>query len=168
MIWYLLILLFGLLLLWIMLGPVIIFLDTGSNQYRISLPGVITLMVVLAEGQILIRGWIFFVPFKFDPFKKRRQKKKKDPAKAVKKKSKKRSGSIRVVRKIVAAFRIRKLLLDIDTDDMILNAWLVPVFSMVNSEDIQMQVNFQGNGYLHLDLRTRIGAILWILFQNRK
>ena len=158
MIWYLLILLFGLLILWIMLGPVIIFMDTGSNQYRISLPGVITLMVVLAEGQILIRGWIFFVPFKFDPFKKRRQKKK----------SKKRSGSIRVVRKIVAAFRIRKLLLDIDTDDMILNAWLVPVFSMVNSEDIQMQVNFQGNGYLHLDLRTRIGAILWILFQNRK
>ncbi len=167
MIWYILILLFCLLLVWMLLGPVIIFLDTGSNQYRISLPGVVTLMVVANGDQILIRGWIFFVPFKFDPFKKRKQTKKKDPARTVTKKSKKRSASIRMFRKVVAAFRIRKLLLDIDTDDVLLNAWLVPAFSMVNSAQIQMQVNFEGTAYLHLDLRTRIGAILWILFKNR-
>ncbi len=72
-----------------------------------------------------------------------------------------------MIQNIIAAFRIRKLYLDIDTEDFLFNAWLVPVFSMVNSDQIRMQVNFQGNATLHLDLRTRIGAILWIFLKNR-
>lgn len=167
MIWYLLILLFCLLLTWLLLGPLIIFLDSDSNRYRISLPGVFSVMVVPAEDQILIRGWIFFVPFNFDPFKKRKPKKKKDPTKTVKKKSKKSSVSIHKVQKMIATFRIRKLYLDIDTDDFLFNSWLVPAFSLVNNDQIQLQVNFHGDAIMHVDLRTRIGAILWILLKNR-
>jgi len=58
--------------------------------------------------------------------------------------------------------------MDIDTDDFLLNAWLVPAFSAVNNgQNVQMQVNFEGNMFLDLDLRTRIGALAWILIKNR-
>jgi len=58
------------------------------------------------------------------------------------------------------AMRIRKLHLDVDTDDFTLNAWLIPVFSAVNSENIRLQENIEGNATLLLDLRTRSGALI--------
>ena len=67
----------------------------------------------------------------------------------------------------LGSFRIRKLHLDLDTDDFMLNAWLVPVFSMVNSKDIQMRVNFDGNSSLLLDLRIHLGSLLWIFIKSR-
>ncbi len=62
---------------------------------------------------------------------------------------------------LLHAFRIRKLHLNIDTDDYALNAWLIPVFSAVNSENIRLQANFEGDASMQLDLRTRLGALLW-------
>ena len=62
---------------------------------------------------------------------------------------------------LLGAVRVRKLDLDLDTDDYSLNAWLIPAFSMVNGGNIQMQVNFEGRAALVLDLRTRIGTLLW-------
>ena len=58
-------------------------------------------------------------------------------------------------------------ILDIDTDDFMLNAWLVPAFSFINSENIQMRVNFHGTSSLVLDLRTRLGLLLWTVIRNK-
>jgi len=55
---------------------------------------------------------------------------------------------------------VRKLELDLDTDDFSLNVWLIPAISMVNGENIHMQVNFEGRAALEMDLRTRIGTLL--------
>lgn len=168
MIWYIIITLFFVLLLWILLGPVVLTLDTSVNRYRFMLPGVVSISLVPAEGFFRIHGWIFFVPFRLDPLKmgknrKRRKKEEKD-----KKKEKKPSGrkkgfnQMKKIRKMLGAIRIRRLELDIDTDDYLLNAWLVPAFATVNSYDnIQMNVNFEGNLFLHMDVRTRVGALVW-------
>lgn len=67
----------------------------------------------------------------------------------------------------MGAFRIRRLEADIDTDDFTLNAWLVPVFSMVNRENIHLQANFEGYNSLVLDLRVTLGALLWILIRTK-
>jgi len=66
----------------------------------------------------------------------------------------------------IRLFRIRKLHLDLDTDDTIMNAWLVPVFSIVNTQNIQVRVNFEGISSLTLDLRTRLGSLLWIFIRT--
>jgi len=65
------------------------------------------------------------------------------------------------------AMRIRKLHLDVDTDDFTLNAWLIPVFSAVNSENIRLQANFEGNATLLLDLRTSLGALIWAFLKSK-
>ena len=67
---------------------------------------------------------------------------------------------------LIGSFRIKELQLEIDAEDPVLNAWLVPVFSIVNSENIQMRVNFEGSSSLVLDLRTRLGALLWIFIKS--
>jgi hypothetical protein len=133
----------------------------------VTLPGIFKAAWVSAGDLFQIRGWIFFIPFKINPLKRRERKNKEERPLPGKKRTGRRPGSVRLIKGAIRSFRIRRLLLDIDTDDFSLNAWLVPVFSVVSSENIRMQVNFEGNALLHLDLRTRIGTILFQLIKNR-
>jgi hypothetical protein len=122
-------------------------------------------VVVPDEGLFHIRIWVFFIPFKFNPFGGKKEKRKKKPREN--KKIRWRSGNIRMMKGALHAFRVRRLEADIDTDDFTLNAWLVPVFSMVNGENIRLQVNFEGHQSLLLDLRVTLGALLWILIKTK-
>ena len=158
MIWYILILMLLIFLFWILLMPVILYTDTDRNRYLLTLPGIFRAVVVPDNGLFHIRGWIFFIPFKFNPFVQRKRKKERKPRE--KKKSVWRSGNFRTMRGALRAFRIRKLEADIDTDDFTMNAWLVPVFSAVNEENICLRVNFEGHQSLLLDLRVTLGALL--------
>lgn len=158
MIWYIIISLLLIFLFWILLMPVILYTNTDRNRYLLTLPGIFRAVLVPDDGLFHIRGWIFFIPFKFNPFVQRKRKRERKPRK--KKKSVWRSGNIRTMRGALRAFRIRKLEADIDTDDFTMNAWLVPVFSAVNEENICLRVNFEGHQSLLLDLRVTLGALL--------
>ena len=167
MIWYILISLLLLFLVWLLLVPVILYTNTDRNRYLLTLPGIFRAVVVPFEGLFQIKGWIFFIPFKFNPFE---QKKRKGEKKSVKKKKNKRfwkSGNFRTMSGALRAFRIRRLEANIDTDDFTMNAWLVPVFSAVNRENIRLQVNFEGHHSLLLDLRVTLGALLWSIIKAK-
>ena len=140
------------------------------------LPGVVSVSLVPAGGFFHIRGWVFFVPFRMDPLKmgksrrgrKKRNKGEEKTDNGKKKEKKKQRGrqkgleNMKKFRKVAGAIRVRRLELDIDTDDYQLNAWLVPAFAAVNSyKNVQMQVNFEGYLSMHLDVRTRVGTVIW-------
>lgn len=165
MIWYILISLLVVFLFWMLLVPVVLYTNTSRNRYLLTLPGIFRAVAVPHEGLFHIRGWIFFIPFTFNPFEQQKKKSAKKPVKKKKKKKKKRtfwkSGRFRTMKGVLSAFRIKRLEADIDTDDFTLNAWLVPVFSAVNQENVRLQVNFEGNQSLLLDLRVTLGALLW-------
>jgi hypothetical protein len=169
MIWYTLIILLIIFLTWILLGPVILRLNSDRNQYQLMLPGIIKASVVPSQDLIHIKGWIFFVPFRLDLSKlKRGRGKKRGEKEEKRRKTRKRSGSLRMIRSIPGAFQIRRLWLDLDTDDFMLNVWLIPSFSALNTHrNIQMQVNFEGHIFMDLDLRTRIASLLWIIIKNK-
>ena len=169
MIWYILIILFITLLTWLLLGPVILRLNSDRNQYQLMLPGVIKASVVPSQDLIHIKGWIFFVPFRLDLSKLKKGKgRRKGEEKKKRKKTRKRSGSLRMIRSIPDAFQIRRLWLDLDTDDFMLNVWLIPSFSALNTHrNIQMQVNFDGQLFMDMDLRTQIASLLWLIIRNR-
>jgi hypothetical protein len=168
MIWYIFIAIIVAILLWILLGPVIIFLDTDRDRYFLALPGIFKAAVEPAEELFHIRGWILFIPFRYNPFlrKKRKRQKRAEVVPAIMR-PKKISGGMRMAADAVRSFRIRKLVLDIDTDDFMLNAWLVPVFSFVNNKNIEMRVNFEGTASMHLEMRNRMATLLWIFIKNR-
>ncbi len=159
MIWYILILMLLIFLFWIMLMPVILYTNTDRNRYLLTLPGIFRAVVVPDDGLFHIRGWILFIPFKFNPFVQRKRKR----VRKLRKKKKalwRRSGNLRTMRGALRAFRIRRLEADIDTEDFTINALLVPVFSAVNEENICLRVNFEGQQSLLLDMRVTLGALL--------
>jgi hypothetical protein len=168
MFWYILIAVFLITLCWILLGPVIIFVDTGGNKYSVGLPGIFKASVVPSDGLFIIRGSVFFIPYHFNPFGIKRRKKRKPKDKSM---GKKRSFNLNegwtLGRNIMHVFRIRKLHMDVDTNDFNLNAWLIPAFSAVNSENIRLRANFEGNTSVLLDLRTRFGAVLWAFLKTK-
>jgi hypothetical protein len=170
MIWMIPIAILVLLLLWILLVPVIVFLDTDRNRYHITLPGIFRAVALPADGMFRIRIWVFFIPFTFNPFrsnpeKKQKERKKKKPTAGRRLKGSLGKGKLAI--RALRAITIRKLELDIDTDDFILNAWLIPVFSAVNSGNIRMRANFEGQASLLFDLRVHLGQMLWIMITNK-
>jgi hypothetical protein len=170
MIWYILISLLLIFLMWLLLVPVVLYTNTDRNRYFLTLPGIFKAVVVPEAGLFHIRGWIFFIPFKFNPFAQRRRKERKRKEKSSARKKKKgawRFGNFRTWRGAIRSFRIKRLEANIDTDDFTLNAWLVPVFSAVNGEKIQLQVNFEGHHSLLLDLRVTLGSILWNILKAK-
>lgn len=168
MIGYIIISLLIAFLLWFLIGPVTLYLDTDTNRYYLALPGIFKAVIVPSPDIFYIRIWIFFIPFRINPLQRKSGIKKKKSRKPRKKwHLKKYTEGRQMIRPIIRSIRIRKLFLDIDTDDFLLNAWLVPLFSSMNSENIQMRVNFEGSSSLMLDLRTRIGALLWIVISTK-
>ena len=168
MFWIIPVILFMALLLWVLLFPVIFMINTDRNSYYVTLPGVFKAAAVPDKELFHIRAWIFFVPIRFNPFRRRKKKSAGDHLKKPKrKKSRKRSINLRMFRAVFHAFRIRKLHLNLDTDDFILNARLIPLFSAVNNERVLLQSNFEGTASLHLDMRVRLGRLLWILIRYR-
>ena len=128
--------LFIALLLWLLFAPVILFLNTDSSRYYLVLPGIFKAVVVPSTDVFYIRVWIFFIPFRIRPFKSKTWKRKeKSPKPGKKWRLKKFAGGKQMVSDVIRSMRIRKLSLDIDTDDFLLNAWLVPLFSSMNSEN---------------------------------
>jgi hypothetical protein len=174
MFWLIPISIFLLLIVWILLVPVILFINTEKNRYAATLRGVFHVAVIPSDGLFLIKGWILFIPFKFNPFRPRRKKSRRKPRS---KKRKKKKGTLQklsnnrrnlsMFRKLLGAFKIKKLQLNVDTEDFTLNAWLIPLFSYVNSEHVLMQVNYTGTAKLLLDLRIRIGTLIWIFMKYK-
>jgi hypothetical protein len=162
MFWYILISLVLLFLLWLLLVPVILYTDTTQNSYVLTLPGIIHLRVVPTGTFFYIRAWIFCLPFRINPLKARKEKEKEK-----KKKTRRLPLKTGALKAVLGAVRIRKLEMDLDTDDYSLNAWLIPAFSAVNGGNIRMQVNFEGRADLVLDLRTRIGSLIWTYSKYR-
>jgi len=115
MFWYLFIAIVLLTLLWILLVPVIIFLNTGESKYFITLPGIFKASVIPDNGLFLIRGSVFFIPYRFNPFGRKRTKQKENKEKSPRKKrSFKFLGGMNMGRNMLHAFRIRKLHLNIE------------------------------------------------------
>jgi hypothetical protein len=170
MIWIILISLLILLLIWVLVVPVIIYMDTYHNRYILALPGIFKAIAVPSEYLFHIRGRIFCIPFTYNPFLRKPDKKKKEKEtekSAEKRRLKKTLRNLKLVIRVLRSFKIRKLELNIDTDDFMLNAWLITVFSTVNSRNIQMRANFMGYASLLFDLRIRIGTLLWIFIMNK-
>ena len=168
MFWVVPLILVLLIILWILLVPVMILVHTDAGRYTLSLPGLFTARAVTGEDFFLIKGWILLIPYRFNPFKKRKQKRKKKEAPGEKKKRFKfPKGGAGMAIDAVRTIRVKKLELDLDTDDFLLNAWLVPVFSVINLPNTRLHVNFKGESTFLLDMRIRLGALIWVFIRNR-
>jgi hypothetical protein len=74
---------------------------------------------------------------------------------------------IRIAWQTIKKSRVKKLYLDLDTSNVIVNASLFPFFGLINNNrNIDLNVNYAGNFSLILDIRNNLLNIIIIMIKN--
>jgi hypothetical protein len=134
--------------------------NTESADYSVRLPGIFKASVIQDESEIYMKIRILFIPFKIRPsgfagWEPREKPKRKRISTGVLK------YQIMALKDLIRSFRLRMLHINVDTEDFILNANLIPVLMLTNTAQISLNVNFMDENSLIMDLRNRLANFLW-------
>ena len=158
---------------WLLFAPIFLYINTDEKKYRAGLKGILNLSFIPDKDQIFyIRINVAFYTFNFYPFKKK-EKKPKTTSKVKKPKKKKKRTSFRTIWlikkiawKIIKSFRLKKLYLNLDTDDVITNAYLIPVFATLHRNNINLNVNYSGDFAIIINIQNNIFRMLIVTLQT--
>ncbi len=146
--------LFFVLVLYVLYTPIVISVDTAKDQYDVQLQGLARVSIEAHEKELLrIKLKVFLLHFYFYPLKK--------IGSGTKEKAKKRNTkgrkrfSIRKMVSVLRSFKIKRVLVDIDTGDNVLNAKLYLFLGFLNYYAGTFNVNFEGRNQLVLQLHNR-------------
>ncbi len=149
--------LLGILVTYLLLMPIILSVNTTTNDYYIQLKGLAKANIEGHEEELIrIKLKVFFMTFYFFPineYYKRKRIKKLKPKKH-KTKSRKRFGLLKGL-KVLNSFKVKKFTLDLDTGDVITNAKLYPAFALLNYHLGGFNINFEGRNQLAVRLQNR-------------
>lgn len=166
--WITLIVLF-VLLIGLLLMPVCMRVDTSINQYEIEIPGLFRAAIVPHEEDIIqIKMRILFFnktirPFDLKPGKKENRKNKEERRKKKRNIGKGRSGreSLRLAWKMLKSFKVNYLYVNIDTNDAIWNAFLIPVFHFFSGPGKVWKINWHEEQLVRFEIENRPIRVLW-------
>jgi hypothetical protein len=135
--------------------PVVLLIDTTTNQYYIQIKGLAKASLEAhTEEVIRIKLNAFFMKFYFYPLKNIGSNKKPKTGKKKIKKGGYRPNFYTGLR-LLKSFRVKKLYVDIDTGDCILNAKLYPLFALLKNYVGNININFQGRNQFILCIQNR-------------
>lgn len=144
-----------LLVLGLLFVPLEIHINTSTNQYYLQLRGLARASLEGHEAELIrIRLSVLFRNFYFYPLKKRGTVKRKRIEKERIKK-RRRKMAPRKIWALLKSFKVKKLLVDIDTGNCISNARLYPAFSFLNYYAGGFNINFQGRNQVVLSVQNR-------------
>jgi len=153
--WIVFFILFLLAVIYLLLVPIILYIDTITNQYYLQLKGLAKASIEDDKEELIrIRLKVFFLNFSFYPLKKSVSKKIRK-TKEVQVKSRIRRMGFRTGLRLLKSFKIKRFLLNVDTGDCISNAKLYPVFAFLNYRMGGFNINFQGQNQLVLHIQNR-------------
>ncbi len=160
-----------LMILWLLLAPISVKIDTWQQDYAVRWQGIGGVQVLLIENEVVLLLRVFFWRKAFYPL--RGSKKPSKPPKKSKPTTQRKGGifSWKLAKRVLRTFRIKQFKLELDTDDYVINAFLYPVFYFLDSPKRQLRVNFEGRTNLLLHIENRlsriIGAIIPIFFSKK-
>lgn len=170
-------LIFFAVIVYLLIAPIDFSIDTRKGEYYIELSHAAKITLFFENINPMLQVKILFYSKKIDiiesslePGKKKLKKKQKP------KKQKKTKTRIVKVRRLIArvfnflnkwfkAFKIKKMIISIDTNDYIKNAYLIPIFTMINmyGTNISYSVNYVNQNYIILLIRTRLYKLLSVI-----
>ncbi len=135
--------------------PIEVCLDTVSQQYFVRLKGLAKASLEPhGEELFQVTLHVFFRKFYFYPLQKLfTEQPKKEPNK--KHKKKRSAMGYKKIKGLLKTFKVKQLLIDIDTGDYVTNAKLYPVFAYLNRWVGSFSINFQGRNQMVLFLQNR-------------
>lgn len=144
--------LFLLLVVYFLFLPIVLLIDTNSNQYYIHLKGLAKINIESDPKELLkLKLHVFFINYYIYPLRTRTSSKKKT-AQRKKTKNKLRLGTIL---KLIKSFKVKKLKINMDTGNCITNAKWYPVFYFLNYKFGGFNINFEEKNQLVLCLQNR-------------
>jgi hypothetical protein len=156
---------FGL-LVWIVVAPIIIKINSTQQVYELHWVSIGHASVLFNTDQIIVAFQIFFFKKRIaiDLFKICTSTKESKPDR---KKNKSKSYSFSKtgykVKKVLQSFQVKKLWLNLDTDDYYYNAFLYPIFFFVKGDHYRLNINYQGKNELILIVKNRFIRILFAI-----
>jgi len=166
-------LIFVFILMALLIMPIHVRINPEEGGSYLDKPGFFGLIIDLdSDTFISIILYVFFVRFSLYP-------KQKKIGKPFKKKGSKKAGKpyqwnwnrlkflIHVAWQSILKSKVKKLYLDLDTRNVIINANLYPVFELMNERPrISLNINYSGNFALCLDVQNNIWNVARIFLYN--
>ena len=160
--------------IWLLLAPMVIYVDTQEKIYYAGIPGIKVVLTFEGWERLKVKVELPFFSFYIKKRKGKPKSKYRDQAKKKKGVSTRRPPLTTLVHlawRMMRTFRVRALRLTMDTDDYVLNAQLVPIFFGLSRGNVQLNTNFQREWGLHLELENRLARLLkalWPFFIKHK
>jgi len=131
-------------IIWMLVTPMIFRIDTESGVMSFKIWGLGQASLIWIEREPVLVLHIFWWKKRLYPYTwKKKTEQEEKPSKE--KKRKKRSGyfTFRRARKLLKSFRVKEFRLNLDTEDVILNAYLFPFFYFLNRKNIHTTINYK-------------------------
>ncbi|NOX47206.1 MAG: hypothetical protein GXO89_09545 [Chlorobi bacterium] len=160
--------------LWILFGPLDFVANTFKEEYYFQLRKVFRISIIFDEDEIVFLNIrVFVIGFNIHPLQilTNPKEKKKGGKKKKKKEKRKRLQRIRTLQNMglfalrltwrtARTFKLRKLKLNIDTNNVVANAYLIPIFTILNGNRTQLSVNYSGQIGVHIVYENSVFLIL--------
>lgn len=152
------------LILWIVLIPLRLTVNTDLGQFQISQAG--TLRIAFHPWQRPpMRVWLF--GFRINTVGKERKvaphtERPKKKAAVIERSL---SAWLYLFRGIYNSFRLKKFVCAIDLDDPVMNARLIPFILLLNRGVVSLNTNFTNRNFLYLKANVSISRFLWTTFR---
>lgn len=153
---------------YVMLMPVTFVIDTDEDLYGIFQRGVFSFRVVTVRPlstEVRIAGIKISVkPGRSNPQQKVPEKR------AARNKTRSVAAWRFLIRKLLAAFKVHRFQLDVDTGDVALNARLFPVVYFTTRNRLNMNINFVGRNYFGFIASVRPITLIraYLIFLTKK
>lgn len=149
--------LFLLLIVYLSMIPIVLFIDTKTNEYYIRVKGLVKASIESHKEELIrIKLRLFFLNFYFYPLRNIGSGKNKKIENRTKNKKKTSKGfDIAKSLRMIKSFKVKRFLFDIDTGDCILNAKLYPLFALLNYSVGGFRINFEGKNRMELHICNR-------------
>jgi hypothetical protein len=147
---------------WVLFIPIFIIIDTDQSRYEIFQWGVFSVRFMPGESAwatIRIAGIEVHPERKGERNSaKREHGLRRAPSRWLWSRDWKR-----LARRLTRSIKLKTLVLDIDTDDYVLNARLIPLMMFASRGPCHFSVNFSSRNYLKTEIQFRIAPILWTI-----
>jgi hypothetical protein len=172
MFWIILLVLFLLFLSWVLFTPVVFKASTDEHILGVKIQGLGGVRVVWEGDQLPKAKWRLWwwerdIKFTEKPSEKKEEKptKEKAPAKRKRKRIGPKMTFMKVIR-ILRSFKVRKFRINLDTDDYIFNAYLYPLFAVLDHGRGHLQVNYEGRVDVDVEITNRAAWVLWAFLRR--
>lgn len=154
--------------LWLLLAPFSLCLDTYRDNYSLRWRSVGSARLLLLEGELAIRlrfGIWHKDLYPLQPSTKPKKEKALEAPPQKPSKKKKRPFPWRKMQRVLQSFTISVFQLEIDTGDYTRNAWLYPLVYAIKPLRQHVQVNFMGRNEGVLVVENRLWNIAWAMLR---